>query len=89
MHYKTENMNIFIPPHPPLTMRRPLSNSSALKRQRKDLGDGEHLKDLNRVHKAGNNKRLTKTDIYLLQLLFYTTVNEGARQEVLTGTSGL
>lgn len=72
-----ENMNIFITPLPSMIPDGPLSRTIALQIPRQELADDEHLKDLSRVHKTGNNKRLTKTDIYVLQVLLLKTINEG------------
>lgn len=72
-----ENMNIFITPLPSMIPDGPLSPTTALQRPGQELGNDEHLKDLRRVHKTGNNRRVTKTDIYVLQVSLLKTINEG------------
>lgn len=70
-----ENMNTFMIPWPCTNSDMPLS-STALQRPRQELGDDEYLKDLSQVHKTGNNKRLTNKDMYVLQVLFFKTIND-------------
>lgn len=48
-----ENRNTLLTPPPCTNSDRPVS-STALQRPRQELGNEEHLKDLNQVHKTGN-----------------------------------
>ena len=69
-----ENMNTSMIPQPCANSNRPLSGV-VLQRPRQECGD-EHLKDLSQVHKTGNNKRLTKKDMCVLQVLFLKTIHD-------------